>query len=68
MNNPNKKVPNKILLSTLYEQCGIKDRMQKSRLVNDKLPKLLNHYVKTGYIKSYTLDSKSITIISPTKK
>jgi hypothetical protein len=68
MNNPNKKVPNKILLSTLYEQCGIKDRMQKSRLVNDKLPKLLDHYVKTGYIKSYTLDNKSITIISPTKK
>lgn len=68
MNNPNKKVPNKILLSTLYEQCGIKDRMQKSRLVNDKLPKLLDHYVKTGYIKSYTLDDKSITIISPTKK
>lgn len=68
MNNPNKKVPNKILLSTLYEQCGIKDRMQKSRLVNDKLPKLLEHYVKTGYIKSYTLDDKSITIISPTKK
>lgn len=68
MNNPSKKVPNKILLSTLYEQCGIKDRMQKSRLVNDKLPKLLDHYVKTGYIKSYTLDDKSITIISPTKK
>lgn len=68
MNNPNKKVPNKILLSTLYEQCGITDRKQRSRLVNDKLPKLLEHYVKTGYIKSYTLDDKSITIISPTKK
>lgn len=68
MNNPNKKVPNKILLSTLYEQCGITERKQRSRLVNDKLPKLLEHYVKTGYIKSYTLDDKSITIISPTKK
>ncbi len=68
MNNPNKKVPNKILLSTLYEQCGITDRKQRSRLVNDKLPKLLEHYVKTGYIKSYTLDDKSITIISPTQK
>lgn len=67
MNNPNKKVPNKILLSTLYDQCGITDRKQRSRLIKEKLPTLLDHYVKTEYIKSYTLDDKSITIISPTK-
>lgn len=68
MNNPKKKVPHKILLSTLYEKCDIKERKQRARLVKDKLPALLNHYVKTGYIKSYTLDSTHITIISPTKE
>lgn len=68
MNNPKKKVPHKILLSTLYEKCDIKERKQRARLVKDKLPALLSHYVKTGYIKSYTLDSTHITIISPTKE
>ena len=68
MNNPKKKVPHKILLSTLYEKCDIKERKQRTRLIKDKLPRLLNHHVKTGNIKGYTIDSTHITIISPTKE
>ena len=68
MNNPKKKVPHKILISTLCEQCGINSRMTKSRIINERLPELLAFYEKEGYIKSYTIDKTSITIKSLSEK
>ena len=57
----NKKVViNAILLETLYNNCGIKSRMQKSRAF--KIIKgYLDHFKKSGYIAKYVIDADKIT-------
>lgn len=55
----------KILYSSIYENCYLnsKDRKQKQR-ANEKIEKLLTHYVESEYIERYThtKDGKGILI------
>ena len=51
-----------ILLETIYENCNITNRLQKSRLP-EKITRILDHCKKSdNWIKSYTIDSKRIKI------
>lgn len=55
------KGANKIKIDTICEKCKITTPKQKERL-KDKLPKILNWYVKVKFIKGYKIDKTSITI------
>lgn len=59
-----KKKPynNKMLYTTIYENCGINDRLKRSRATN-KFRKLLDHYQKTGIIAGYQEQQDGIIII-----
>lgn len=57
-----KNVITKILLDTVYKNCGIDDKHKRSRAA-DKIERLLQHYQKRGLIKGYNLTSKDIDII-----
>ncbi len=61
MKNPKSKSPRKMLFSTIYERCGIKSRMQRSR-APEKIRRYLDHYKKCEWIKGYTMAADSITI------
>lgn len=50
-----------ILFTTIYEGCGIKSKMQKSRLP-EKLERILEHYKSEKWIKGYTITDRSIEI------
>lgn len=54
--------PHIILLETIYENCNITNRLQKSRLP-EKITRILDHCIKSDkWIKSYTIDNKRIKI------
>ena len=59
-----KKKPynNKMLYTTIYENCGINDRLKRSRATT-KFRKLLDHYQKTGIIAGYQEQQDGIIII-----
>lgn len=46
------KSSNKLLYSTIYENCEIKTRMQRSR-AKDKITKYLDYYKECGFIKDF---------------
>lgn len=50
-----------ILFTTIYERCGIKSKMQKSRLP-EKLERILEHYKTEKWIKGYTITDRSIEV------
>lgn len=53
--------PRKILLTTIYEKCGIETTMQKRR-APDTIDRLLQYYKTIEFIKGYRSNKKSITI------
>ena len=59
-----KKKPynNKMLYTTIYENCGINTPMKRSRATT-KFRKLLDHYQKTGIITGYQEQQDGIIII-----
>jgi hypothetical protein len=61
MKSPKSKTPRKILLSTLYGNCGISSPKQRSR-APEKIKRYLEHYKTTGFIAGYTMTGDSITI------
>lgn len=61
MKNPKSNASKKILLSTLYGNCGISSPKQRSR-APEKIKRYLEHYKKTGFIAGYTMTGDSITI------
>lgn len=62
MKNPKSRAPRKMLLSTIYNKCGIATRNQRSR-APEKIQRYLDHYKKCGWIADYTMDKDSITIM-----
>lgn len=61
MKNPKSKAPRKMLYATIYERCGIKSRMQRSR-APEKIRRYLDHYKKCGWIQGYTEAADGVTI------
>lgn len=59
----NKDVTRTILLETIYKNCKITTKMQKSRLP-EKIQRILNHYKESNWIKGYTLTERSIEIVT----
>lgn len=53
--------PKKILLSTVYENTEIISIKQKQR-ATEKIEKILDHFRKNGFIKSYKMDKISIVV------
>lgn len=56
---------NKILYATLFKHCGAdsaKDKMKRSRIKNELLPRLLDFYKETKWIKGYTTAADGVTI------
>lgn len=51
-----------IKLETIYENCNITSRLQKSRLP-EKITRILDHCKKNKWIEGYTIDSTRINII-----
>lgn len=56
-----KTSPDKILLSTLYENAEITTVKQRQR-APEKIAKILTHFKEHGYIKGYKMDKNSIAI------
>jgi len=56
-----KPITTTILLDTVYKNCYINNKHQRSR-APEKIERLLQHYQKQGYIKGYKLTAKSIDI------
>lgn len=54
-------LPNKILMSSIYEGANITDTKQKQRLP-EKLIRYLDHYKKENFIKGYSMSPNSVTI------
>ena len=50
-----------IILETIYENCEINNKMQKSRLP-EKITRILDHCKKIKWIKGYTIDDRCIKI------
>lgn len=62
------KAPRKILFSTIYENCGITTRNQRSR-APEKVKLFLEHYTKCDWIKGYSFKLSSDGVqIATTKK
>lgn len=60
--------PPKIMLQTLYENCGISTPKQKERAI-PKIKTILDHYCITEWITKYTMDSTSVSIdVKPAPK
>lgn len=53
--------PTKILYSTIYKEANITEKKQRQR-AKEKLDIILGHYVKCGYINSFTQDRDGIQI------
>lgn len=58
-NKKNNKIPDKILFTTLYEECDIKTKKQRFD-VKKKLEKILSHFQTLAFIKSYSVDDDAI--------
>lgn len=58
---------NKMLYETILEKTGQVKPMQKSR-AKEKIHAILDHFTKTGFIKSYSIESDGVTIIYENKK
>ena len=61
-NSKNQSYNGKMLYTAIYENCGIDDRLKRSRATN-KIRKLLDHYQKTGIITGYQEQQDGIIII-----
>lgn len=59
----NKGISRTIRLATIYDNCQITTKMQKSRLP-EKIKRILNHYKETKWIKGYILTEQSIEIMT----
>lgn len=57
----NGKAKTRMLFATICERAGITTKKQKQRAW-DKITKLLNYYVKCGFIAGYDRDEKGVTI------
>jgi hypothetical protein len=55
-----KVIINTILYETLFENAGIKSRMQKARAI-DKIKTYLDYYKSNGYIKDYVAEANQVT-------
>lgn len=53
----------RILFDTLFKQTKISGQRQRRRVKAEKVPKLLDHYAKEGFIKGYGLAGDGVTII-----
>ena len=62
MKSDKSKAPDRILYSTLYEKCGIKTRLQRSRLP-DKVKRYLEHYKGCGHISGYSMEKDGVRIV-----
>lgn len=62
MKNPKGKAPRKMLLTTIYDHCGITSRMQRNR-APEKIKRYLEHYKSCGWISDYKMEPDSITIV-----
>lgn len=60
--NARGKLGNKILYATIYEECRITSKMQRSR-APEKIRKYLTHYKECKFIKDYKEAADGITII-----
>lgn len=60
------KAKRKMLFTTIYKRCNITGKTEKDRKERQRTPgkirKYLDHYVKCGWIKGYTMDKDSVTI------
>lgn len=61
MKSGRSKSPRKMLLATIYKQCGIITAKQKQR-APEKIRKYLEHYKKCKWIKGYKEETDGITI------
>lgn len=61
MKNGKGKSSNKMLYSTIYKQCNITTKNQRTR-VPEKIKRYLEHYKSCNFIKGYTEDKDGITI------
>ena len=59
--NPKLKTSNKILYSTIQEECNITTKMQRSRLPG-RIERYLKHYKECDFIKGYAMGEDGITI------
>lgn len=59
--NPKSKVPNKILYSTIYENCDITTAKQRSRLPG-RVERYLKHYKECDFIKGYVMGEDGVTV------
>ena len=62
MKNSRGKLGNKILYATIYEECRINSKMQRSR-TPEKIRKYLAHYKECKFIKDYKEEETGVTII-----
>lgn len=62
MKNARGKLGNKILYATIYEECRISSKMQRSR-APEKIRKYLSHYKECKFIKDYKEEENGVTII-----
>lgn len=61
MKNPKSNAPHKMLFETIYKNCGISTRNQRSR-APEKIQRYLEHYKKCGWISGYTIGKDSVII------
>ena len=61
MKNGKGKSANKMLYSTIYKQCNITTKNQRTR-APEKIKRYLEHYKSCNFIKGYTEDKDGITI------
>ena len=62
MKKPKSTTSRKILFSTIFENCGIESRSQKSR-APEKIKRYLEWYKKNGWILDYEMQTDGIKII-----
>lgn len=60
-------INNKMLYETIMKKSGQIKPMQRSR-AKEKIHAILDHFTKTGFIKSYTKEADGVTIIYENKK
>lgn len=62
MKKPNSTTPKKILFATIFNNCGIESRSQRSR-APEKIKRYLEWYKKNGWIQDYEMQDDGIQII-----
>lgn len=62
MKKPNSTTPRKILFATIFNNCGIESRSQRSR-APEKIKRYLEWYKKNGWIQDYEMQADGIQIV-----